>query len=41
MTWSRKGIVGGLSAMGIKFSGESSQYVAFLKRFHPEVFRKG
>ncbi len=41
VTWSRKGIVGGMSAMGIKFSGESPQYLAFLKRFHPEVFRKG
>jgi hypothetical protein len=41
VTWSRKGIAGGLCGMGIKFSGGSPQYVAFLKRFHPEVFRKG
>ena len=40
VSWSRKGVAGGMSAMGIRFTGECPQYLAFLMRFHPEVFRR-
>jgi hypothetical protein len=39
ITWSRAGFRGGIGAMGVKLSKENPQYTAFLKRFHPELFR--
>ena len=39
VAWSRKGIGGGLSAMGVTFTEENEAYVTFLRRFHPDVFQ--
>jgi hypothetical protein len=41
VAWARKGAEALESRMGIKFASESPSWTAFLKRFHPETFRKG
>ena len=41
VTWARKGAEAVESRMGIKLGSESPAWTAFLKRFHPETFRKG